>query len=166
MIAGSKSYGDWLDHEVEATSDGVNTKAALNRDNYAFTYLGETILDGQACYVLGLEPTRRDNELISGQAWVDKSSFRVFRIEGDLAKSPSWWLKKVHVTLKFADFRGNWLQTNMEAVADVRILGRHTLNSRVLDYRAPDTVASAHTYIPGRNSRAGRLKAKGAGINE
>ena len=96
-----------LDHEVEATSDGVNTKTALNRDNYTFTYLDETILDGQACHVLRLNPTRRDNELISGQAWVDKSSFRVFRIEGDLAKSPSWWLKTVHVTLKFADFEGN-----------------------------------------------------------
>ena len=149
-----------LDREVEATSDGVNDKTALNRDNYDFTYMGETILDGQACYVLGLKPTRRDNELISGQAWVDKSSFRVLRIEGDLVKSPSWWLKKVHVKLNFADLRGNWLQTNMEAMADVRILGRHILTSRLLDYRAPGTVASVHSDIPGWNSRAARLKAK------
>jgi hypothetical protein len=149
-----------LDHEVEVTS-GVNDKSALNRNNYDFSYMGETILDGQACYVLGLRPTRRDSELISGQAWVDKSSFRVLRIEGDLAKSPSWWLKKVHVKLKFADLRGNWLQTNMEAVAEVRIVGPHTLTSRLLDYRAPDTIASAHSDMPGNwTSRSATLKAK------
>ena len=149
-----------LDHEVQATSDVVNSKTALSRDNYEFTSMGETSLDGQACYVLGLMPKRKDNELISGQAWVDKSSYRVLRIEGDLVKSPSWWLKKVHIKLNFADLSGNWLQTNMEAVADVRIVGRHTLTSKLLDYRAADTVASARPNAHGWNSRATRLTTK------
>lgn len=149
-----------LDHEVASTSEVVNPKTALSRDNYEFTSMGETSLDGQACYVLSLKPKRKDNELISGQAWVDKSSYRVLRIEGDLVKSPSWWLKKVHINLNFADLNGNWLQTNMEAVADVRIVGRHTLTARLLDYRAADTVASAHPGVPSWNSRAARLTSK------
>jgi hypothetical protein len=66
----------------------------------------------------------------------------------------------VHVKLNFADLRGNWLQTNMEAMADVRIVGRHILTSRLLDYRAPGTVASAHSDIPGWNSRAAILTVK------
>jgi hypothetical protein len=134
-----------LDHEVEAAtaSKGPETHtSAVNRENYDFTYLGETVLDNQACYLLGLKPKRKDKDLISGQAWVNKNSLLVRYIEGEVAKTPSWWLKTVHVKLAFAYLDGTWLQTNMEAVADVRFVGPHTLTSRVLDYRGADVVAS------------------------
>jgi hypothetical protein len=131
-----------LDREVEATSKGHQARTALNRNNYDFTYIGETILDGQPCYLLGLNPRRKEKELISGKAWVDKHLFFVRQVEGDVAKTPSWWLRKVRVKLVFADLQGTWLQTSMEAVADVRLVGPHTLTSRVLDYRGADEVAS------------------------
>ena len=131
-----------LDREVEATSKGNRARTALNRDNYDFTYIGETILDGQPCYLLGLKPRRKEKELISGTAWVDKHLFFVRQVEGDVAKTPSWWLRKVRVKLVFADLQGTWLQTSMEAVADVRFVGPHTLTSRVLEYRGADEVAS------------------------
>jgi hypothetical protein len=146
-IRGQQVVRRILDHEVETASNSSNTRAALDGDNYDFTYLGEAILDGQACYLLGLKPKRKDRDLIYGQAWVDKSSFFVRRIEGDMAKTPSWWLKRIHVSLTFADVKGTWLQTNMEAVADVRVAGPHTLTSRILDYRTPDVVASAWTGL-------------------
>lgn len=131
-----------LDHEAERTSQNYKAQTALNRDNYDFDYVGEAILDGQSCYVLTLKPKRKEKELIAGQAWVDQHSFLVRHIEGELAKSPSWWLSKVRVKLGFDDRGGTWLQTEMEAVADVRIVGPHTLQSRILDYRTTDQVAS------------------------
>ena len=134
-----------LDHEAERTSQNDKARTALNRDNYDFDYVGEAILDGQSCYVLALKPKRKEKELIAGQAWVDEHSFLVRHIEGELAKSPSWWLNKVRVKLGFNDRGGTWLQTEMEAVADVRIVGPHTLRSRILDYRTADQVASIPT---------------------
>jgi len=132
-----------LDHEVEAAAKRNQARTdAVTSDNYDFTYIGETVLDGQPCYLLGLKPKRKEKDLISGQAWVDKNSFLVRHIEGEIAKTPSWWLKRVRVKLAFADLEGTWLQTSMEAVADVRILGLHTLTSRILDYRSTDVVAS------------------------
>jgi len=131
-----------LDHEAERTSQNYKAQTALNRDNYDFDYVGEAILDGQSCYVLTLKPKRKEKELIAGRAWVDQHSFLVRHIEGELAKSPSWWLSKVRVKLGFDDRGGTWLQTEMEAVADVRIVGPHTLQSRILDYRTADQVAS------------------------
>jgi hypothetical protein len=131
-----------LDHEVEATSKGNQAGTTLNRNNYDFSYIGETILDGQSCYLLGLKPKRKEKELISGKAWIDKRSLFVRQVEGDVAKTPSWWVKKLRVKLVFADFQGRWLQTSMEAVADVRLVGPHTLTSRVLDYRGADEIAS------------------------
>lgn len=131
-----------LEHEVKAASQVNQSRTALNRENYIFSYNGEATLDGRPCYVLGLKPKRKEAELVSGQAWVDKNSFSVRQIEGELAKTPSWWLKKVHVRLTFADVSGTWLQTHMEAVADVRVVGSHTLTSRLLDYRGPAEIAS------------------------
>ncbi len=134
-----------LDHEAERASQNYKARTALNRDNYDFNYIGEAILDGQSCYVVELKPKRKEKELISGQAWVDQHSFLVRHIEGELARSPSWWIKKVHVKLAFDDRGGTWMQTDMEAVADVRIVGPHTLTARMLDYRTADQVASIQT---------------------
>ena len=79
--------------------------------------------------------------MVSGRAWVDKSSYLIRQIEGELVKSPSFWIKKVHVTLDFGDVRGTWLQTAMEAVADIRLLGSQTLKSELVDYRSDAVVA-------------------------
>ena len=131
-----------LDHEAERASQNYKARTGLNRDNYDFNYSGEALLDGEPCYVLALHPKRNEKELIAGQAWIDQHSFLVRRIEGELAKSPSWWIKKVRVKLAFDDRGGAWMQTDMEAVADVRIVGPHTLTSRILDYRTAHQVAS------------------------
>jgi hypothetical protein len=131
-----------LDHEVEATSKDSKASSAISIENYSFTYIGEAALDGQPCYILGLKPKRKEKELISGEVWVDKHSFFVRQIQGEVEKTPSWWLKKVHITLVFADLEGIWVQTSMEAIADVRMVGAHTLTSRLLDYRREDEVAA------------------------
>ena len=115
---------------------------ALTRNNYDFTYIGEAILDGQPCYRVGLKPKRKDKELVSGEAWIDKRSFSIRQVQGEVARTPSWWLRSVHVKLIFAEVKGAWLQTSMEAVADVRIVGLHTLTSRIRDYHADTEVAS------------------------
>lgn len=135
-----------LDHEVEATSNGNQARTVINRDNYDFNYISEVVLDGRPCYLLGLKPKRKEKDLISGEVWVDKHSFLVRQIDGEIAKTPSWWLRKVRIKLTFADLDGTWLQTSMEAVADVRIIGPHTLTSRILDYRGAE-VASTGTRI-------------------
>ena len=134
-----------LEHEVASSSDTSST--ALTRNNYDFSYVGVDTWDGQPCYLLGLKPKRKEAELISGQVWIDEHSFVVRHIEGEIAKTPSWWLRKVSVKLRFADVEGTWLQTGMEATADVRIVGPHTLTSRILDYRTANEVASARTGI-------------------
>jgi hypothetical protein len=130
-----------LDRETEA-SNANQARTALTRDNYDFTLIGDTVLDGRPCYVLGLKPKRKEKDLVSGSAWVDKSSFLILHVEGETAKAPSWWLRSVRIKLSFGDFSGAWLQTSMEAVADVRLLGLHTLRSRILDYRGSDISAS------------------------
>ena len=148
-----------LDHEVQAAAKVNQPRTAgVSSDNYDFTYLGETVLEGQPCFLLGLKPKRKEQDLISGEMWVDKQSLLVRHIEGELAKSPSWWLKKVRVKLAFGDMEGTWLQTSMEAVAEVRILGPHTLTSRILDYRGTGMVALKTLAPTGMRSRGRKHK--------
>jgi hypothetical protein len=47
-------------------------------------------------------------------------------------RSPSWWVKKVHVTFVFGDLAGDWIQTSSKSVADIRIFGSHTMESKTL----------------------------------
>jgi hypothetical protein len=131
-----------LDNEVDSASSDNQARTTLSRDNYDFAYIGEVILDGQPCYLLGVKPKRKEKNLISGEVWVDQHTFLARQIEGEMAKTPSWWLKKVSVKLRFADLDGTWLPSNVEAVADVRVFGPHTLTSHILDYRVADEVAS------------------------
>ena len=78
-------------------------------------------------YVLGIVPKRKDKSLLRGHIWVDASTFRIRRIEGVPAKSPSFWLKNIHITLQFAQLGGMWVPVTFDAVATVRILGQYTL---------------------------------------
>jgi hypothetical protein len=124
-----------LEHEIETAMSIPRSKStAITTENYDFSFLRQEVLNGHLCYVLQITPKRRQPELISGQAWIDQHSFLIRRIEGDLAKSPSWWVKQVHLDLGFTSSQNTWLQISMEAVAEVRCLGEQELTSRVLDY--------------------------------
>jgi len=145
-----------LDHEVASSKSKTDSNVALTTANYDFSYAGETVLDGQPCFLLGLTPKRKDKELIAGQAWIDKSTFAVRRIQGDLAKSPSMWIKKVHVAITFGDVGGNWLQTSLNAKADVRFIGTQTLTSNLVDFQTPEEVAQKSfgtAHVPGSLAR-------------
>ncbi len=130
-----------LEHEVEVSvSTEKSRSAAVTRENYLFTYLGETVLHGQSYYLLHLDPRRKQPDLISGLAWIDKQSFLIRRLDGTV-KSPSLWVKTIHVQFDFDGPKGMWVLTNMEAVADVRFLGLRRLTSQVMNYEATSVVA-------------------------
>jgi hypothetical protein len=132
-----------LKEEVDiAVSIEKSAAAAVTRKNYGFSYLGDAVLEGHLYYLLRLDPKRKQPELISGQAWVDKQSFLIRRIEGKIAKSPSWWVKKIHIEFDFATTQRMWVLSSMEAVADVRCVGPQKLTSHVLDYGTASVVAA------------------------
>jgi hypothetical protein len=45
------------------------------------------------------------------------------RVEGVLAKMPSWWTKRVEITLRYARIDGVRVPVEMASRADVRIAG-------------------------------------------
>lgn len=139
-----------LKHEADAAEHDPNQDppGAICRRNYKFALLGEGEVAGQPSWILELNPLRDDTTLIRGKAWVDKNTYLVHRIEGELAKNPSWWLKRVYTTISFGNAAGMWLQIGTRAVADVRMFGTHTLDSQVLKVQTADQVARQFSPAP------------------
>ncbi len=127
--------------EAEVEKDHLSTD--LSADNYDFRFIREADVSGQRCYVLELLPRRKEPHLLRGDVWVDADTYLPRRIEGEFAKSPSWWVRDVSVTFTYGDVGGMWLQTVTEAAANVRILGRSSMVSRDVKYRITELVATA-----------------------
>jgi hypothetical protein len=130
-----------LDHEASAEKSNPSPTAVIH-ENYDFTLLGREKFEGVNCYVLGLKPKRQEPSLVEGRAWVDPTTFAVRKIEGKMAKSPSWWVRNVNLVVHFGEIGGIWTQTASSAVADVRVIGRYTVSGRALDVQTASSMAS------------------------
>ena len=148
MRLGERIVRLMLEHETEMVKDNRSTD--MSPANYDFRFLREEELAGQRCYVLEMLPRRKDKTLLRGQIWVDATTYLLHRTEGEPAKAPSWWLQDARIVLVYGDVGGMWLQTASESSADVRLLGRHTMLSRDLEYKLTELVA-AGSAVPHRS---------------
>jgi hypothetical protein len=134
-----KMVRELLDRETQSAKRGPGSQ--ISRTNYDFVFLRQENFGVVPEYVLGILPKRKDKNLLRGQIWVDASTFRVRRIEGVPAKSPSFWLKNIHITLQFAQLGSMWVPVTFDAVATVRLFGQYTLAG--LTIRSSESLSTA-----------------------
>ncbi len=151
-----------LDRETDAANE--HNILGLSSENYEFTLAGTEAIDGHACYVLQLNPKREGKDVLRGRAWVDAQNFMVRQIAGSPTKNPSWWIKDLQVTLHYREFQGFWLQDSTQAVAQVRVVGKHTLTARALDVRTDATLAEKGQLPAQKRARHMDPALLGAGI--
>jgi hypothetical protein len=145
-----------LANEAEVTKDYTATD--FSPDNYGFRFLRVENAMGYRCYVLELLPRRQDKRLLHGEIWVDANTYLPHRSQGELAKSPSWWVRDVRVAFVYGKVGEMWLQTASEASANVRILGRSIMVSQDTSYKLNEVITTA-AISPGGNFRRPRLVA-------
>jgi hypothetical protein len=129
-----------LEQETEPVRKGHDRD--INRTNYDFVFLRQEEFGLVPEYVLRIVPKRKEKGLIFGQIWVDAKTFRVRRIEGVPAKSPSIWIKDSYITLQFAEVDGMWITVSLDAIATVRLLGRYTLTGLYVGTRSAVSTTS------------------------
>ena len=153
---GEKVVRKILDHESAAEKSDV-PPTAIVRQNYEFQLMGEERFQGARCYVLSLDPKRKDPALVQGRAWVDSDSFLIRKVEGKMSKSPSWWVKDVQLTVLFGEINGIWTQVSSLATADVRVIGRYTVDSRATNLQTAESLAAnlRPKKVPLRARRSG-----------
>ena len=128
-----------LDRETESARKRRGSE--ITRMNYEFVLLRQENFGVAPEYVLRIVPKRKDKYLLRGQIWVDASTFHIRRIEGVPAKSPSFWIKDIHITLQYAELNSMWIPVSFDAIATVRLLGQYTLAG--LNIRATDPPSAA-----------------------
>jgi len=122
---GEKIVRELLDRETESAKKRGGSE--IGRTNYDFVFLRQENFGVIPEYVLRIVPKRKDKYLLRGQIWVDASTFHIRRIEGVPAKSPSFWIKDIHITLQYSELNGMWIPVSFDAIATVRLLGQYTL---------------------------------------
>jgi hypothetical protein len=123
-----------LDSERDAFHD--QSKIELNPANYQFQSDGiEQLSDNDPCYVLGVQPKKENKFLYRGKVWIDANDFALARMEGQPAKSPSFWIRDTQIDSTWAKVGGFWLIQHSQSVSHVRMGGMATLTIDYSDYQ-------------------------------
>ena len=102
-------FGRLMEAEAAAAAGQDKTNSAITPTNYEAQLVGSDSLAGRDCYVLSLVPRRRDKYLFTGKAWIDKEDFAIARLEGEPAKSPSFWVVRAPFVREYQRVERFWL---------------------------------------------------------
>ena len=93
-------------------------------DNYLFEPSG---LDPDGLARVLLSPRRKDRVLVAGAMFLQPGDGALVRLQGRLAKSPSFWVKNVDIVRSYQRIEGSDLPVALESKADLRLFGPATL---------------------------------------
>jgi hypothetical protein len=112
-----------LKREQEMIAKGDYGRGELTAENYEF---GEEISGPDGRYI-PIKPRRKDSMLIDGRMVLSPDG-DLLRVEGLLAKNPSFWTSQVQVTRRYARVDGVRVPISVESIAKVKFAGRSRLN--------------------------------------
>lgn len=114
-----------LKREQELIANGDFGRGELTADNYEFS---PPITGPGVRYIL-LKPKRRDVMLVDGRMVLSPEG-ELLRVEGLLARNPSFWTSQVTVIRHYARVDGVRVPIATESIARVKLAGRSRLNVR------------------------------------
>jgi len=110
-----------LREEADVRRRGGDRRGGLTPANYVFTE--EPSADEAGERRVLISPKRKDVLLVDG-AIVLSPEGDLLRVEGRLAKNPSFWTRRVHVVRRYGRLGGVRVPIATESVAEVRFAGR------------------------------------------
>jgi hypothetical protein len=113
-----------LEGEREAVARGEMSRSALAPCNYEFQVHG---VDENGLAKVLLSPKRKDRVLVSGAMFLRPADGELVRVQGRLAKSPSFWVKTVDIVRTYERIEGAVMPIALETTAQVRMFGAATL---------------------------------------
>src|SRR5437763_1752733 len=78
---------------------------------------------------LSIKPRRKDVLLVDGSIFLRPGDGELLKMEGDLAKAPSFWTRRVRIVRHFQRFAGIRMPVSLDAVANVRWFGQSTFRA-------------------------------------
>jgi hypothetical protein len=123
-----------LESESEASMPGARDRSRIIPQNYSFAMIGQDTVNQRPAYVIAISPKTPNKYLVEGKIWVDIEDYAIVRIEGNPAKSPSFWIKSVHFVHTYQKNGSFWWPESDRSVSDVRIIGTNILTIEYFDH--------------------------------
>ena len=120
-----------LAREQEVINKGEGDKGDLTAENYEFVEGGR---DSDGAQVVHIKPKRSDVMLVDGRAVLDDRG-DLLRVEGRLAKNPSFWTSLVNIVRRYARIGGVRVPVATETTAKVKFVGTAQLEV-LYDYQS------------------------------
>lgn len=112
-----------VESEQEASEKANRMQMMLSPENYNIELAGKDEVDGVQAWVLEVSPKSESKFTYRGRVWVSTEDYAVIRVQGEPAKSPSWWLTRSSFDWKYEKHGEFWLPEKSIAVSHVRIGG-------------------------------------------
>ena len=128
-----------LENEEEIFANGDMTRSSFTPINYDLT-AGDAVEPGLVR--LFARPKRKDITLIDGAVYITDTDADLVRVEGRLAKSPSFWTRRVDVVKQYARVAGLRVPVRVESTAQIRFAGTSTM-TMTYDYEMINGVSVA-----------------------
>jgi hypothetical protein len=122
----NRVFRESLETERKMWAAGAPDAASLTPANYMFAE-GAPQPDGLAA--LNIKPRRKDVLLVDGAIFLRPGDGELLKMEGDLAKPPSFWTRRVRIVRHFQRFAGIRMPVSLDAVANVRWFGQSTFRA-------------------------------------
>lgn len=113
-----------LEEERRLVSRGGAREVALSTANYTFTDMG---LTDDGLLRVAMQPRRKERPLVIGHLFLSPADGELVRVEGRLAKNPSFWVSRVNIVRRYARINGALVPVLLESTAQLRLLGRSSL---------------------------------------
>lgn len=109
-----------LEGEREATLPGRSRQTAINATNYSFQ---NGTASAEGLVAVRITPRRRESTLVNGTIFVSPEDAGLVRVEGRLAKSPSFWTRSVDLVRRYERRAGRLVPVEVRSLTEVRIIG-------------------------------------------
>lgn len=133
--ANKRVLSQMIETETDSSQPDTRAKSRITADNYAFRLIETTPLDGRTAYVIQVIPNRQDKTLFRGRIWVNAEDYALARVEGEPAKNPSFWTRKVEFTQEYQKAGAFWFPVQTTSITDARLFGRTDVRIRYFDYK-------------------------------
>jgi hypothetical protein len=126
-----------LETEAKVFASGDASRSALTLQNYDISG-GELAEPG--IVKLFAKPRRKDISLIDGSVFITSDDSDLVRVEGRMAKNPSFWTTKVNLVRRYDRIGGVRVPVRLDSTAQIRFAGESSL-SMVYQYEMVNGVA-------------------------
>ena len=113
-----------LEGEREIIEHGEADRSALVPENYSFQPNG---LGPDGLAKILISPRRKERVLVAGAMFLRPDGGELVRLQGRLARNPSFWIKSVDIERRYSRINGVVLPVAMHSTAQLRLLGAASL---------------------------------------